>query len=275
MWAGSRGVREIIRDVILTKGASLHAEPLLLLRGESLRSLSSYYALLRWIAEGYTDAPAIAGRAEDSRDRVHKRLTTLQELGYVERKTAVGPNGGGQPYWRIADPYFRFWFRYVYPSQDRLARGQTDAVLEEIMADLPNFIGMSFQDACLAWVGRYSPYSGQIRELGSWWDRKGKREFDIVAVGMRGEAILLGACEWSTRARSDLLEELYEARSLLGAKGARAKLAVFARGFDPGLAKKAAEEDVLLVTADDLFKQGRPGAAQFVHPPHAAGRGST
>jgi hypothetical protein len=51
------------------------------------------------------------------------------------------------------------------------------------------------------------------------------------------------------------LDELRDAQAALGGKAVRARLAIFARrGFDPALRRRAAAEDVLLVTAAaDLF----------------------
>ncbi len=52
-----------------------------------------------------------------------------------------------------------------------------------------------------------------------------------------------------------MLDELREAQAALGGKAATAQLAIFARsGFDAALRRRAAAEDVLLVTAADLFR---------------------
>lgn len=50
------------------------------------------------------------------------------------------------------------------------------------------------------------------------------------------------------------LDALCEARAALGPRAAQAKVVLFARSaFTPGLARRAAEEGVTLVTAGDLF----------------------
>jgi hypothetical protein len=77
-----------------------------------------------------------------------------------------------------------------------------------------------------------------------------------VAVG-KDEHVLLGACKWQEREVGEgVVDQLYEHRALLGPKAARARLALFARrGFSADVQKRASGEDILLVTAADLFTE--------------------
>jgi len=58
----------------------------------------------------------------------------------------------------------------------------------------------------------------------------------------------------------ETLSRLKESRASLGGPATDARLAIFARaGFTDGLLRRAAEERVLLVTAEDLFAEATPG----------------
>jgi hypothetical protein len=76
---------------------------------------------------------------------------------------------------------------------------------------------------------------------------------DVVGV-RKGRYTLLGSCKWAQTAGTHELDELRAAQAALGGKAARSRLALFARrGFSAELRRRAAKEDVLLVTAADLF----------------------
>lgn len=255
VWAGRSALSTVIRDRILTKGESLYEEPLHLLRGEqAVRDPGTYFSVLRAIADGATQFNAIQQRAGIARN-LDTMLSRLEELGYVERREAI-ETASRRPRssYRIADPFFRFWFRYVFPNRSRLERGRTDEVLAEIETDMDNFMGSAFEDSCREWIERYAtaePFAASER-VGSWWSRDGRVEVDVVGM-TKGRYDLLGSCKWSRRARASVLDELLAARDHLGGRAAQAALAIFARGFDRELRDRAAEQRVTLVSAADLF----------------------
>lgn len=258
VWAGRRNVAAIIREVVLAKGAPLYEEPLNLLRSqEGIREPGTYFAALLAIAQGQTSTGQIASRAQVSSSVAGRMLDRLRELGYVEQREPVDSRPQrARAYWRIGDPYFRFWFRYVFPNRSRLERELVDDVAREVSEDFSAFVGHVFEDCCRAWVGRRSPFAAESVEVGSWWSRKGDAEIDVVAIG-RDQHVLLGSCKWRRReVGEDVLDQLYAHRALLGPKAARARLALFAgRGFSATVRKRAEQENVLLVTASDLFAE--------------------
>jgi hypothetical protein len=253
VWAGSAGAIATIGSRILRKGESLYEEPLHLLREEQrVRDPGTYFAILRAIAGGSTRFNELTQRSGIEAN-LDVMLARLEELGYVERRVPVG-KAGGRPSYRIRDPFFRFWFRYVFPARSRLERGRVDEVLREVEADLDTFMGMAFEDCCREWVGRYAPPDAipGFDSLGAWWSRTGDVEIDVVAT-RKERPVLLGSCKWSTRAPLAVLDELRRQQQRLGAKAGDARLAVFARGFTPALVRQAENEDALLVSAADLF----------------------
>jgi len=258
MWAGDRPLERVVREAILAKGQPLYEDPLHLLReGEGIRDPGTYVAILRAIATGATQYNEIATRAGIASGNLSSRLARLEELGYVMPWKPLAPGGRGRrASYRIADPYFRFFFRYVFPNRSRLERGRAAEVAGEVLADLDNLMGRAFEDCCRTWVGRYAEEQtvGASEELGSWWSRDGSVEIDVVGVA-KGRCTFLGSCKWGRRAGVQVLDDLHDAQAALGGKAMTAQLAIFARsGFDAALRRRAAEEDVLLVTAADLFR---------------------
>ncbi len=256
-WAGDRSLEAVLRGAVLAKGQPLYEDPLHLLReGEGVRDPGTYFAILRAIAGGATQHNEIATQARIATGNLSVRIARLEELGYVARWRPLTTDGRERrTSYRIADPYFRFFFRYVHPNRSRLERGRVDEVAAEVLTDFDNLMGRAFEDCCRDWVGRYADEAqvGRSDELGSWWTRDGMIEVDVVGV-RKGRYSLLGSCKWARTAGVQVLDDLRVGQAALGGKAARARLAIFARrGFSAELRRRAAEEDVLLVTAADLF----------------------
>ncbi|HZV74256.1 MAG TPA: ATP-binding protein [Conexibacter sp.] len=257
LWAGPGELRRLIATRILTKDAPLYDEPRHLLReGEGIRDPGTYLAILRAIAAGATTHNAIARRAGVQTGNLARKLERLEDLGYVTTRHALGVGGPeGRASNQIADPFFRFWFRYLAGNRSRLESGRVDDVLDEIVADLDNVMGWAFEQCCRRWAATYADEAalGRPREIGSWWSRDGSLEVDVVGVRDH-RYVLVGSCKWRRTADIDVLADLRRQQDALGPKAARARLALFARErFTDRLRLAAKEDDVLLVTAADLF----------------------
>lgn len=259
-WAGSVPFATALRDRVLSKGEPLYEEPLELIRGEDeIREPGNYFEIMRAIAQGATRVVEIESRTKiSSSPLLRTRLKNLQRLGYVEEARTLG--GTGTVSWQIADPFFAFWFRYVFPNRSRLSQGRVEEVAEDVLADFDNYMGRAFERICLQWVSRYADFEELRRaeRIGSYWTRTHDVEVDLVAA-TRGRFLALGSCKWSKQADAHALDDLLESRERIReARGAR--LFMFARGFHPALVKRAAEYDVQLIGADRLFGDG-PGVS--------------
>jgi uncharacterized protein len=257
LWAGDGDVEAVIRDRILTKDAPLYDDPRHLLReGEGIRDPGTYLAILRVIAGGATRYNDIAQKAGAASGNLLRRLERLEDLGYTAPRHPLAADGHeDRSTYEIADPYFRFWFRYVARNRSRLERGRVDEVLGEILADLDNPMGKAFEECCRTWLGRYADEKlvGAPRQIGSWWSRDGRVEIDVVGVRDH-RYVLIGSCKWGRVVDADVLDALRAQQDALGRKAARARAVIFAReGFSDRLRERAAADDVLLFTSADLF----------------------
>lgn len=256
-WAAQRPLAEVIEETILSPDAPLYDDPEHLIREEeNIRDPGPYFGIMEAIARGYTDPTAIGGKLQISSQLATKFLSRLAELAYVARVEPLEPGHGGRAraYWKISDPYFRFWFGHVLPKRSRLARGRTKEVAREIGRTLPQITSLVFEDVCREWVGRYSELGADADAVGSWWSRRSDTEIDVVALDKRGYS-LLGSCKWWTKPIGPaVLDGLYEAKARLGPQAAQARLALFSKsGFKQELNERATQEQVVLISVDDLF----------------------
>jgi hypothetical protein len=256
VWAGQRTLSELLLERILTKGESLYEEPLHLVREEQqIRDPGTYFAVVAAIARGATRPSEIASATQLEVPNLIKMLRRLVELGYLETRTPISPKREGKrTTYRLGDPFFRFWFRYVFPNRSLLERGRARDVLVQIQQDLDSFMGPAFEDCCRVWLGKYAneDEAPRCEELGAWWSRDGQTEVDVAGIARRAY-VLLGSCTWDRNARSQVLGRLLDHRDRLGARASGARLVIFARGFDHALIRRAEQEGVKLVTAEGLF----------------------
>jgi AAA+ ATPase superfamily predicted ATPase len=256
-WAGPEPIRAVIAERILRKGESLYEEPLHLLREEqTIRTPGTYFKLCSAIAGGATQYNEIATVAKLDNANLAKMLPRLDELGYVERRRPLERGGFAErrSTYRLRDPFFRFWFRYVWPNRSRLERGRVEEIAAKIDADFDNFMGLAFEDACRTWLGTYAtgPVADGITEIGSWWHRTGRPEIDVVTL--RGRKLgPLGSCKWDRAASPQALGNLKRDREALAGPDADGELLVFARGFSDDLSQRAAREGARLVAHDELY----------------------
>jgi len=253
VWAGHGSIREILKRKILARNEPLFEEPLQLIRGESeIREPGNYYEIMRAIARGATQFNEILQQSKVSSGQLlTNRLNRLEALRYIEERRPVGGNGSAT--WSVGDPFFRFWFRYVYPNRSRLQRGRVQEVCDAILTDIDNHMGAIFEQVCRDWAGRYSadPCFATAEDIGAHWTRTHDIEIDLVARGRKG-ITAVGSCKWSARADTHDLDRLIELRGK--ARGAHnADLYLFARGFHKSLRARGEREGVRLVSAAELF----------------------
>jgi uncharacterized protein len=256
VWAGTGGLSELIAERILSKGESLYEEPLHLLREEQeIRDPGAYFAVVREIAAGRTRISEISNATQISTPNLTKMLSRLEKLGYLEARSPLSPQGPEprRTSYRLGDPFFRFWFRFVFPNRSLLERGRVKVVLRIIERDMDVYMGPAFEDICREWAGRFADDAlPASQQLGYWWSRDGQVEIDVVGAS-RGHYDLLASCKWGTSAPVSTLEQLLEQRDALPRAG-RAKLAIFARGFSAALKRRAAGEGATLIGIDRLFE---------------------
>ncbi len=241
-----------IRERILTPQTFLYDEPRFLLLQE-VREPRSYFAIMEAMARGNTrpNEIALAAGLKGSAAAM-PYIKMLIELRLVERRvpaTERHPHKSRKGIYRISDPFFRFWFRFVYPNRSALEEWRTTQVVEQhIVPRLDHFTAETFEELCRRHVWRLE--LGFIPErVGAWWSPKG--EADVVAISDEARTVLVGECKWSIKpVGTNVLDHLRQVARLLQREGnwERVVLALFARaGFTQALQETAAQEGVILV----------------------------
>jgi AAA+ ATPase superfamily predicted ATPase len=252
-----RTLAENILELVLQPDGLLHEEARLLLDQE-LPNASGFFSVLRAIAAGQTRVAQIAERTgiAGGSSRVSQMLDTLQRLWLVDKQLPVtipNPERSRQSRYRIADPYLRFWFRFVLPSRDRLIdpAGAERHLRTRVLPELDAFISKpAFEEVCQQWLraavdaAAVGWWWGRVRELRTGALRDVDRELDAVAIDDDGAVIAIGSCKWTRDAMDvDELAKLDTLAAHLAGEHPRPARYCFSRsGFTPRL-RAAARRD--------------------------------
>lgn len=256
-------LRENVVRHVLSRGSPLYNEPRFLLMQE-LREPRTYFSICRAVALGRTTPNEIAqGAGLPDRGAVSRYLQTLRELRVLERRTPAterNPERTRRGRYRLADPFLRFWFRFVLPNVSMLETGDPQRVYDARVAPhLEQHVSATFEEVArqhLEELLHRSELPAAYDRVGGWW-RKGA-EVDVLAVADHGP-LLLGECKWSRRpVGTNVLDALRAKVPAVSADLARSStevhFALWSRsGYTPALARQAAKDgDVTLFSLDDL-----------------------
>lgn len=181
----------------------------------------------------------------------------LEPLASVKRVVAIdlpvgAPAKSKLRRYRVADPYLRFWFRFAAPHLDDIARGRPDLAIGQFDRDFSSWRGKAIEPVVHQAVSRLAVVDERLTEVakvGSWWDRSGRHEFDVVAANRAEGVPLLGTVKWrpTRRLTAAELNEIAQARSVVPKASSAQLLAVCPAGARAGVTP-----DVLLNASDIL-----------------------
>jgi AAA+ ATPase superfamily predicted ATPase len=223
----------------------------LVLSGE-LPELENAFRILQAVAIGKTRPGEITDYARVAVERPLKRLTLL---GILERRVPAleDPARSKRSIYRIADPYFAFWFRFIASSRANIARGLGAQLVDNrILPGLDDYMGGVFEDITREHA-RLLAGRGDLAadRVDAWWSADGQHEIDIVGVSGRGVGFV-GEAKWSARPLSEGVLRALEGHveALPGITPTTPRLLYGRAGCAPGL---AARPPVRCFSISDLY----------------------
>lgn len=230
-----------VRELVLSPLGVLHDEPSRLLL-DDLRDTAQAASILSLIGQGCHRASEIAGRLGKPATSLSRPLQRLLEMDLIARETPFGAaRGGKRTFYRISDPFLRYWFRFVEPERSRLEARQLGAVERAIEERFAHHAGEVWEELARASAARLPLFGRRWRPGGRWWsaglDRR-PLEVDLVAESEAGDAVLVGEAKWSSpRQPARALAELErKAARLPVAAGRQVLAALWLKGTARGSA---------------------------------------
>ncbi len=199
--------REALAALILDRHGVLHEEPQRLLN-EEMRSAVQASSILSLIGAGCHRLSEIAGRLGKPAGSLTRPLNNLTELGYIRKDKPwdEGLRTSRRTLHVIADPFLRFYYRFVTPNLSLLESGQTDRVYRDVCTGLADHTAAVWEDLVRESVP-FSKIGGQAwRTASRWWghDANGRMtELDVVAESEDRGTLLIGECKWGRVSPAD------------------------------------------------------------------------
>jgi AAA+ ATPase superfamily predicted ATPase len=184
----------VLTEEVLSQKGYLHDEPEYVLRTE-LTEPNRYFAILSAIAAGKTASNEIAQAIGIDGKQISTYTQKLERLRLVERDVPITEEKATsrRGRYRIRDPLFRFWFRFVYGNEDRYERLGRDAYEAIIEPELADFVSPAFEMLCREALPNLYP-DKLFLDIGRWWYKE--HEVDVVGFTDAG-TMVVGECKFT------------------------------------------------------------------------------
>lgn len=239
-WDARASRRANLLRLFGTPASPLVDAPELILSGE-LPELENAFRILQAVAIGKTRQSEIADYARVAVERPLKRLAML---GLLDRRVPAldDPARSKRAVYRVADPYFAFWFRFIASHRANIARGLGAQLIDNrILPGIDDYMGGVFEDIAREHA-RHLAARGELEadRVDSWWSADGQHEIDLVGTSGRGIGFV-GEAKWSGRPLSaTVLSRLDEhAGALPGVTPATPRLFYGRAGCAPPLVSRS------------------------------------
>ncbi len=259
-----RTIAENVETQILRTGAFLKEEPQLLLRME-LREPAVYNSIFEAIACGAARLNEISQKIHEESYKCSKYVNTLRSIKLIEKVTPCGETESSKrSLYRIADPFYDFWYHFIFANKSYYEMLGEEAAAEEITEseNLSDYMGHIFEEICCQYMVRmakkrqlpFIPY-----KMGKWWGnnpaRRMQDDMDILALDRSGKSAIFCECKFrNTVFDKKEYEDLMSAAAIF-TQPVNRYYYIFSKGGFSDWVREAAQgqRDIRLMGIDDLF----------------------
>jgi hypothetical protein len=213
-WRGADNVMALLQRQLVDENSDLVVLGRNVLAAEFPAEVQARH-VLRAIGAGERTNKAIASRAGLEAAPLARSLQILRDAKRVvvaDQPVSVRP--AREPRYRVADPYLRFWLRFVEPAVPDIARGRPDLAVARIRESWTAYRGRAVEPLVRESLGRLAAVDARLARVGAvggYWTRTNDVEVDLVGVdGWPGASRVevIGSIKWRERSpfsRHDLV----------------------------------------------------------------------
>ena len=220
---GEDGLWDTVRDEIFSPNGLFHEEPAYVLK-DDLDGAAQASSVLALIGQGVSRPSEMAARLQVPQTALGRPLGKLVELGLVSREVPFGADVKGckKSFYRLCDPFLRFWYAFVLPHYSDPHFGESPSDMKSLRLPFRAFLGQVWEELVRDTL-LCKPLPGETcrwRNPARWWGSGSGREpmeIDVVAESPGGDALLVGEAKLALtadEARHELAELKAKARQL-------------------------------------------------------------
>ena len=266
--AVENNLKDALLENFFDTSAYLFEEPQNLLKQE-LREPAIYNSIITAIANSAAKLNEISQRTGLETAKCTKYIHVLTELGIIQKIKPVTEKAERKTLYKIADPFFRFWYRFVPGNMMSISAGTIARNYDAAIGSyLSSYMGSVFEDICRQYLIYYAenlPFA--IHEIGEWWGpdpaQKKEVQLDIVALASKenniqaGRRFLIGSCKYKNEKTDiDELNLIRAYASLFTNANDECFYYIFSKsGFTDVLLEKQEKDEVRLVTLEEMYEK--------------------
>lgn len=250
-----------IKETFFSKDGLLLREGKLLLK-ESFPASVLIPRILFSVASGISEASKIADSIQIKANEIGKYLAMLSDYGFVEKKYPIVGGGKKDVRFYVADRFFSFWARFIWPHYSDIEAGASKQAIDEFERNFRAFSGHEFERLVIETMQMFpSIVPFQYNAIGRQWGRiptafnseKGKNQYeiDVCALNETKKEIFFCECKWQDNVDAKkILAELREKAKYVDWNNGKRKehYAIFVKSFK----EKIKEPNVALFNLEDF-----------------------
>ncbi len=254
-WGRGRSLDEYLEDALTDPSSFLFISAERALAAEFPADLQAR-AVLSAVGADARAHKTILTRTGLPQTSLDRALDSLVGKGVVNRLTpySAKPSPKNRRY-LVADPYLRFWLRFIGPTTDTIERGRGELVVAEVSRNWSAFRGRAIEPIIRQAVEHGLPDErfGVARHVGGYWNRTNTIEVDLVGGDTAPSArtvAFVGSIKWrdhQTFQRTDTAALTAQRAAVPGADTSTALVAVSRQGFESNIGLD------LALTPDDII----------------------
>jgi uncharacterized protein len=195
---------------------------------------------LEAVGHGERSFNALSDRSGLSGTSLHRALALLRRKQVIEGEDPLSTARGGRATrYRVADPYLRFWLRFIGPALADVERGRADLAVTRAEEGWPSYRGRAVEPLVRQSLERLAPVPGlgEARDFGGYWTRANDVEVDLIGVADRRRVqhiAAVGSVKWRDGQPFSTADaaSLRQARSIVPGADERTSLVAVSRsGF--------------------------------------------
>lgn len=139
------------------------------------KEYGTYFSIMSALARGVTTRNEIEQIVGMS---IGGHLTKLEETYSLvqKRQPIFETNINKSCRYRIKDNFFAFWFRFIFKHADLIELKRFDVLADILRRDYETFSGFALE----GYFREKFIEERRYTKIGSWWDRKGENEIDLI-----------------------------------------------------------------------------------------------
>ena len=138
---------------------------------------ATYFSILQLIAGGLNRRSDIDGAMQRDMGAFLQNLEKNYSV-VCRLKPLLAKPGSKTTSYEISDQFLRFWFRFIWPYQSLVERGQLTLLKQNMVRGYEQFSGRTLEQ----FFQTMAMETGNYTLVGNWWDRKGENEIDMIAL---------------------------------------------------------------------------------------------